>query len=82
MVPRTPPKPLHLQVEAVLDRLRPALIADGGNVELVSVDDGGTVRITLRGACATCPAQLATVRLGLAPALRAALPAVTSVVAI
>lgn len=82
MVPRTPPNPLQVQVEAVLDRLRPALVADGGNVELVSVDDAGTVRIALGGACATCPAQLATVRLALAPAIRAALPAVTSVVAV
>jgi Fe-S cluster biogenesis protein NfuA len=67
-------------VVSELDRLRPALIADGGNVELVGVDEDGTVRVALAGACASCPAQHATVRLALEPALRAAVPAVTSVV--
>jgi len=81
MHPR-PPHRLYAQVEAVLDRLRPALVADGGNVELVGVDDDGTVRIALGGACASCPAQLATLRLALEPALRAALPVLTAVVAV
>jgi Fe-S cluster biogenesis protein NfuA len=82
MRPRSTPHPLYAQVEAVLDRLRPALVADGGNVELVAVDDDGTVRLALGGACTTCPAQLATVRLALEPALRAALPALTAVIAV
>ncbi len=77
-----PPHPLHARVEAALDRLRPALVADGGNVELVAVDDDGTVRLALGGACATCPAQLATLRLAVEPALRAAVPAVKAVVAV
>ncbi|MCH7600551.1 MAG: NifU family protein, partial [Myxococcales bacterium] len=38
------------QVEAVLDRLRPGLIADGGNVELVGVEADGTVRVSMQGA--------------------------------
>jgi Fe-S cluster biogenesis protein NfuA len=82
MHPRPPPHSLYTQVEAVLDRLRPALVADGGNVELVGVDDDGTVRLALGGACASCPAQLATLRLALEPALRAALPVLTGVVAV
>jgi Fe-S cluster biogenesis protein NfuA len=69
-------------VEAQLDRLRPALVADGGNVELLGVDADGTVRITLQGQCATCPAQSATLRLGLEEPIRNAIPGVTSVVAI
>lgn len=71
---------LQDQVEAALDRLRPALVADGGNVELVGVDVDGTVRVSLEGACASCPAQLATVRLALEPALRDAVPGVSAVV--
>lgn len=71
---------LHEVVEAHLDRLRPALIADNGNVELLDIDDEGTVRIVLQGACATCPAQYATVRLGLEEPLRRAVPGVTAVV--
>ncbi len=69
-------------VEAQLDRLRPALVADGGNVELLGVDADGTVRVTLQGQCATCPAQIATLRLGIEEPLREAIPAVMGVVAI
>jgi len=69
-------------VEAQLDRLRPALIADGGNVELVGVDADGTVRVTFQGYCATCPAQVATLEIGLQTPLMATVPGVTSVVAI
>jgi Fe-S cluster biogenesis protein NfuA len=69
-------------VEAELDRLRPALVADGGNVELVDVDEEGTVRLVLQGECATCPAQFATLRVGLEEPLRSAVPGVTAVVLI
>ncbi len=69
-------------VEAQLDRLRPALVADGGNVELLGVDADGTVRVTLQGQCATCPAQIATLRLGIEEPLREAIPGVRGVVAI
>lgn len=69
-------------VEAQLDRLRPALVADGGNVELLGVDADGTVRVTLQGQCATCPAQIATLRLGIEEPLREAIPGVLGVVAI
>lgn len=82
MRPRSSPSPFQLQVEAALDRLRPALVADGGNVELVAADHDGTVRIALVGACSSCPAQLATLRLALEPALRAQVPAVRSVIAV
>ncbi len=72
--------PLHSAVERALDRLRPGLIADGGNVELIDVDSDGTVRVELQGACATCPAQVATLRVGLEEPLRRAVPGVTAVV--
>jgi Fe-S cluster biogenesis protein NfuA len=73
---------LHLDVEEHLDRLRPALIADGGNVELIGVGDDGTVKIALQGTCATCPAQAATLRIGIEEPLCDALPGVTGVVAV
>lgn len=72
--------PRWSDVEAALDRLRPALVADGGNVELVGVDDDGTVRVALQGACANCPAQLATVRVGLEEPLVKRVAGVTAVV--
>jgi Fe-S cluster biogenesis protein NfuA len=72
--------PQRNQVEAWLDRIRPALVADGGNVELVGVEHDGTVRIALQGACTTCPAQLATLRVGIEEPLKRALPGVRAVV--
>jgi len=72
---------LRQRVEAALDLLRPALVADGGNVELLEVDEDGTVHLQLQGACATCPAQLATLRVALEPTLREEVPGVTHVVA-
>ena len=69
-------------VESVHDRLRAGLVADGGNVELIAVEADGTVRIAIQGACADCPAQPATLQVGLAEPLRQAIPGVTAVVAI
>ncbi len=82
MRPHPPQSALHAQVEAALDRLRPGLVADGGNVELVAVGDDGTVRIALSGACIAGPARLATIRLALERALRADVPGVTAELAV
>lgn len=76
------PPPPREAVEAWLDRLRPALVADGGNLELVAVERDGTVRIALQGACAECPAQLATLRLGIEAPLQKAFEGIQSVVAV
>ena len=75
-----PAPPLH-DVESVVDRLRPALVADGGNVEVLGIEADGTVRIVFQGTCASCPAQTATLRHGLEEPLRDALPGVRAVVA-
>ena len=75
------PPPSREAVEAWLDRLRPALVADGGNLELISVEHDGTVHIALQGACADCPAQLATLRVGIEAPLKKALRGIHSVVA-
>lgn len=72
--------PLRARVEAALDRLRPGLVADGGNIELLDVGEDGIVRVELQGACATCPAQLATLRVAIEEPLRREVPGVTSVV--
>ena len=76
-----PPPPREI-VEAWLDRVRPALVADGGNVELVSIEHDGTVRIALQGNCADCPAQLATLRVGIEEPLMQAVRGIRSVVAV
>lgn len=76
------PSLLRDRVEVVLDRLRPALVADGGNVELLGVAADGTVRVVLQGACEACPARSATLRLGLEAGLRREIPEVVAVVAV
>lgn len=58
-----------LEVEAVLQRLRPAFRADGGDIVLVAVE-GGRVDVRLRGACSGCAASTLTLRGALEPALR------------
>ena len=51
-------------VEQVLDEMRPYLMADGGNVELVEID-GPIVRLRLQGACGSCPSSTVTLKMGI-----------------
>jgi Fe-S cluster biogenesis protein NfuA len=60
---------MYLAVESVIARLRPAILADGGDIELVGLD-GHTARVRLTGACAGCPMAHMTLHLGLETALR------------
>ena len=76
------PPPTREIVEAWLDRVRPALVADGGNIELLAIDHDGTVRVAMQGACADCPAQLATLRIGIEEPLKKAVAGIRSVIAI
>ncbi len=71
---------LRLQVESVMDRLRPGLLVDGGNVEVVGVNASGVVSLLFQGACAHCPSQLATLRFVIEATLRREIPAITQVV--
>jgi len=66
-------------VRRALDLLRPGLIADGGNAELINVAEDGTVRLELQGACARCPAREMTRKHVLEAVLRSRVPGVTSV---
>jgi Fe-S cluster biogenesis protein NfuA len=69
------------KVEGVLDKIRPSLVADGGNVELVDVNDG-TVTLKLTGACAGCPFSTMTLKMGIEKILRKEIPEVKEVVAV
>jgi Fe-S cluster biogenesis protein NfuA len=66
------------QVQAVLDKIRPALQADGGDVELVDVD-GGVVKVRLVGACKGCPMSQLTLANGVERVLKEELPEVERV---
>jgi Fe-S cluster biogenesis protein NfuA len=70
------------KVEAALNKIRPALIADGGNVELVEVDDKGVVKVRLTGACGGCPMSQMTLKLGIERILKKEVPEVKDVIAL
>jgi Fe-S cluster biogenesis protein NfuA len=68
------------QVENALNDIRPALQADGGNVELVAVDEEGVVKVRLTGACGSCPMSQMTLKMGIERALKDRIPGVREVV--
>lgn len=66
------------EVEKALDKIRPALIADGGNVELVDVEDG-VVKVKLTGACGGCPMSQMTLKMGIERVLKQEIPEIKGV---
>ena len=67
------------KVQAALDKVRPSLIADGGDVELIDVEDG-VVKVKLTGACAGCPMSQMTLKMGIEKFLKKEVPEVEEVV--
>ncbi|ANC78320.1 MAG: NifU family protein [Bacillota bacterium] len=63
------------QVEEVLDKLRPFLLRDGGDVELVDIEEG-VVKVRLMGACGSCPSSTITLKAGIERALLEEVPGV------
>ncbi len=78
----TEEKGLKEQIAEVLERVRPALQADGGDVEFVDVDDQGVVQVRLCGACGTCPMAQMTLKMGIERQLKENIPQVKEVVAV
>jgi Fe-S cluster biogenesis protein NfuA len=71
---------LEEKVKVALDNVRPNLQADGGDVELVSVSQDGTVSVKLTGACGCCPHAEMTLKMGIEAYLKREIPEVSSVV--
>ena len=69
------------KVEGALAKIKPALQADGGDVELVDVEDG-VVKVKLTGACASCPVATMTLKQGIERVLKEEIPEVKEVVAV
>lgn len=67
------------KVQEAINKVRPMLQADGGDVELVDVDDNGVVKVKLTGACAGCPMSQMTLKNGIERILKEQVPEVTSV---
>jgi len=68
------------EVKKVLETIRPALQADGGDVELVEVTEDGVVKVKLTGACGHCPMSTMTLKMGIEKTLMQKIPGVKEVV--
>ncbi|MFP3985059.1 MAG: NifU family protein [Candidatus Bathyarchaeia archaeon] len=66
------------EVEKAIQQIRPNLQADGGDIELVSVEDG-VAKVKLKGACAGCPMSTMTVKWGVENFLKKKVPGITKV---
>jgi Fe-S cluster biogenesis protein NfuA len=81
MTPVTePPTPVRERVQSVINLIRPAVQADGGDIELVDVTVDGVVQIRFHGACHGCPSSTMTLHHGIERNLRERVPEVTQVV--
>ncbi|MFX1533099.1 MAG: NifU family protein [Promethearchaeota archaeon] len=73
---------MKAEVAKVIDMIRPSLQRDGGDIELIDVDDEGIVKVRLKGACAGCPMSQLTLSQGVERALKQRIPSVKKVVAV
>jgi Fe-S cluster biogenesis protein NfuA len=73
---------LHDRVAQVIDNIRPYIQGDGGDIQLVGVDDDGTVTVKLSGACSGCPHAAMTLKMGVERAIRQHVPEVREVVSV
>lgn len=73
---------LREQIEDALNKVRPSLQADGGDVELVDVDEEGVVKVRLTGACGGCPMSQMTLKMGIEKVLKQNVPEISSVEAV
>jgi Fe-S cluster biogenesis protein NfuA len=67
------------RVEAALDKVRPALQKDGGDVKLVEITEDGIVKVQLTGACKGCPMSQMTLKNGIERFVKSEVPEVQSV---
>lgn len=70
------------KIEAVIDKIRPMLQADGGDVELIEVSEEGVVKVKLKGACGTCPMATMTLKMGIERIIKQEVPQVKEVIAV
>ena len=75
-------KSFNDKVAEVIDSIRPMLQNDGGDIELVGIDEDNTVRVRLQGACKGCPGAAMTLKMGVERLLQQKLPEVKEVVAV
>ena len=70
---------LKTNVENALNKIRPSLQADGGDVELVDINEEGIVKIRLQGECVGCPMSTLTLKMGIEKVLKQNVPEIVRV---
>ncbi|MFA5156750.1 MAG: NifU family protein [Candidatus Omnitrophota bacterium] len=70
------------KVEKALEKIRPMLMADGGNVELIDVSADGVVKVKLTGSCGCCPMSQMTLKMGVERILKQEVPEVKEVISL
>lgn len=70
------------KVEVALNKIRPSLQADGGDVKLVEVTTDGIVKVRLTGACGGCPMSQMTLKAGIERAIKQEVPEIKEVIAV
>ncbi|WP_432797993.1 NifU family protein [Poriferisphaera sp. WC338] len=70
---------VYERVDEIIEKIRPAIQSDGGDLELVEVTDEGVVRVRLHGACIGCPSSGMTLQLGIERNVREKVPEIVSV---
>lgn len=73
---------LQDRVADIIRQLRPAVQSDGGDIELVGVDDAGVVTVRLHGACIGCPSAAITLKMGVEQSLKDNIPEIQKVVCV
>jgi Fe-S cluster biogenesis protein NfuA len=73
---------LYRKVEEALDSIRPYLEADGGNVQVVEITGGDTLKIELQGACKTCSMSHMTMRSGIEETVKRAVPEIKNIISV
>lgn len=68
------------KVALIIDKIRPALEADGGDLELIEVTEDGTVKVKLQGACGSCPMSQLTLKMFIEKTLKQEVPEVKEVI--
>jgi len=80
--PQASERTLKDRVAEIIDLIRPAIQGDGGDIELVDVDEKGTVSLRLHGACVGCPSSTMTLAMGIERHLKERVPEVAEVVCV
>lgn len=75
-------KSLIDRVESAIDEIRPYLIADGGDIKVISIDNKHIVNLELLGSCETCPMSPMTLKAGVEEAIKKQVPEINGIYAV